>query len=476
MKLSEIKVLSKDELQRVNLYSLEILESVGIKTESKKVINLFKEAGAIVDVKEGVIKIPSHLVEEALKAAPHPEEITLFDRNGKPSIKFSETVGIVSGFNAVYVLEGKERRPAKREDVAKFAKLADALKNINVVGVQALPQDVLREACEVYAAEETLLNTRKHTFYSPTNGKVVKTIFKMAEAITGVPLSKVPILSCQVSPTSPLKWEIGAAEVLLEAAKANVLCNVLPEPITGITAPVTLAGTLALLNAEFLSGITISQLARKGTPVMYGPAPTILDMKTANPVIGTPEAVLLRIASIQLAKFHGLPSHIIALDSDSHCLDEQNSWEKLATILMALASGVNFIVNAGMFATGMTVSYEQLVVDDELAGYSLRLLRGIDVDDDKLAIDVIKNVGHMGHYLKEKHTLKYLQEEHWMPELSCRSRYGEWRKVGAKDVIERAKEKALKTLKEHKVEELDETIKENVRSVRKRFEKEVLKK
>ncbi|GAH28474.1 unnamed protein product, partial [marine sediment metagenome] len=199
--------------------------------------------------------------------------------------------------------------------------------------------------------------------------------------------------------------------------------------------PGNLAGVLTVHNAEVLSGIVISQLVRKGTPVVYGSAWTTFDMRQANVVIGAPETALMRIAGAQLARFYHIPSHTIGPDSDSHCLDEQNAWEKFLTLHSAFTSGVNLVVNAGMFATGLTVSFEQLVLDNEMAGIVYRLVEGIEISPQTIALGVIKRVGPKGNFLEEPHTLKYLRSsEHWEPKLSSRCVYEKWIEDGGKDV------------------------------------------
>jgi trimethylamine--corrinoid protein Co-methyltransferase len=298
----------------------------------------------------------------------------------------------------------------------------------------------------------------------------------MAKVISGEEdLSKAPIITLENSPTSPLAWGANAVESLIETATNGILFNVLPSPMSGTTSPITLAGTLQILNAEVLSAILIAQLARKGTPVMYGSAANITDMREANPVACTPEAAILDIACIQLGKYYNLPTNTVGADSDSHCLDEQAAWEILLTGTAAICAGANTMLNVGMISNGMQVSYEQLVIDNEILGLLFRFCNGIELSHETLATDLIKKVGPEGHFLAEANfAMRYLDKEYWTPILSCRSTYGKWAKQGRKDVVERAKENTQKILNEHKAEELPKNVENELRQIVRRFEKRVI--
>lgn len=474
MKLSKLKVLSDDELSAIHDASLKILWEVGVKVESDKALKITKDAGATVDLQAKIVKVPEYLINDALDSAPKTENIKFFNRNCEVSLKLGQgRTHAFSGFNAIHMLDSKTgtRRLATKEDVANFAKLADALDNIDGVGTQAIPQDTLPLSADVRAAEAMFLNTEKHLFFCPSRVTTTRTIFDMARTVAGVDnLSEAPLISIQSSPTSPLHWEAEAIEILIETSKNGLMCEILPQPITGATSPVTLAGSLVVHNAENLSGILMTQLANRGSPVMYGCAPTVFDMKEATPIIGAPEAALLRIASVQLAQLYNLPSHSIAPDTDSHCQDEQNAWERIITTAAPMAAGVDLIVNSGMFETGLTVSHEQLVIDNEILGFLHRFIRGIDVSPDLLSIELIKKVGVAGHYLKEKETLMHLRREHWMPAISSRATYGRWTELGAKDIVMKAHEKAEKILREYQPKPLDPKIQEDLHEIVKKFE------
>jgi trimethylamine--corrinoid protein Co-methyltransferase len=166
-----------------------------------------------------------------------------------------------------------------------------------------------------------------------------------------------------------------------------------------------------------------------------------------------------------------MPVHCIAPDSDAQCHDEQMAWEKIITFFAALNSGVNIFMNCGMFSTGLIASFEQLVIDNELAGFLLRAIKGIDVNEDTLALDLIRKVGPKGHFLNQMHTVRHIRTEYWLPELSNRATYKKWVTSGSRDVLVKAKEKVQKILREHKAPKLDVVKRNQIRGIIKKFER-----
>jgi trimethylamine--corrinoid protein Co-methyltransferase len=250
----------------------------------------------------------------------------------------------------------------------------------------------------------------KPLYFSPDHDRVMRVIVEMARVVAGAnDLRARPLAICQVSPTSPLQWEQGAADSLILAARAGFPVAVLPEPFCGVSAPVSLAGTLVMHHAETLSGVVLANAARTGAPIIYGSAWTTFDMRVGNVSIGAPETMLLRIAGGQLARHCRLPYHCIGPDTDSQLIDYQSATEKTSTAWAALCGGVNVFVNCGMIATGMTVGMDQLVLDDELAGYMKRIAAGIRVDRETLASDAIREVGPAGNFLTHDLTLALMR-------------------------------------------------------------------
>lgn len=466
-------VLSADEIKEVDKATIKVLSEVGVSIASERACRVLEEAGGRVDHKTQVVSIPEELVRKSISSAGQ-RTVQLFDREGVNSIKLEgKRTYNISGFDATYTLdtESGERRPSTKHDVGEFAKLADALPNIHVVGTQAIPQDVPARSAELHAVETILNNTSKHCHFSLSDAEIARAVFEMVRhACGGQDLSSKPPITSMASPTSPLRWEKNAIETLIETASAGIPLHIISQPIAGITAPITLAGVLLLQNVETLAGLVVAQLLRPGTPVIYGYVPTVLDMHEANAAIASPEGAIMRIASAQVAKHYDLPCLSAGPDTDAHVHDEQTAWEKAITGLAIYLGGADLMLNPGMFSSGLIVSYEQLVIDNEILGYLERVANGMRATPDTLVVDLVRKVGHGGQFLKEAHTLKQFKNEFWIPDISSRAAYGRWMQKGGHDVVKSAREKARRLLTEHHPQELPANTKEKLARVIKDFE------
>jgi trimethylamine--corrinoid protein Co-methyltransferase len=283
--------------------------------------------------------------------------------------------------------------------------------------------------------------------------------------------SEKPVGICQISPISPLSWSSGTAEALVLLAQERFPLLILPEPYAGVTSPITVAGLVTMNNIENLAGIVFSQLVSPGAPVIYGAAWTTFEMKRSAVLIATAERNICTVAGAQMAGYYNLPSHCIAFDTDSNIYDEQNGFEKIFNVISTMQSGIDVIINAGMIGTGMSVSYEQLVVDNEIAKFIRRYIDGATVDRDTIGVDAIKNVGHHKNFMIEEHTFKYLKSKEYMDyDVSNREIYDNWIKKGKPSITDNARESAARILREHKVRELSGEKKESITRLIKEFE------
>jgi trimethylamine--corrinoid protein Co-methyltransferase len=467
------KVLSLDEIGEIDEATVQVLSEVGVSIASEKACQILDAAGAQVDHKTGIAKIPEDLVRRSISLSVRTP-LNLYDRSGESFMRLEgKRTYNISGFDATYTLDSDtgERRPSTKRDIGQFAKIADALPNIHVVGTEAIPQDVPARSAELHAVEVILNNTSKHCHFSPSDAEVAQAVFRMVRLACGRDdLTSKPPITSMVSPTSPLRWEKNAIETLMETAAAGIPLHIISQPIAGITAPITLAGVLLLQNVETLAGLVVAQLVRSGTHVIYGYVPTVLDMREANAAIASPEGAIMRIASAQVAKYYGLPCLSAGPDTDAHVHDEQTAWEKAITGFAIYLGGADLMLNPGMFSSGLIVSYEQLVIDNEILGYLERVVRGMRADQETLAVDLVRKVGHGGQFLKEAHTLKQFKSEHWIPDISCRAAFGRWMHKGGRDIVESAREKARAILREHHPQELPTSRKEELAGIVKDFE------
>ncbi len=444
MKLNLLQVLSDDEIRRIHEASVHILESCGVKLHSRKMLAFLHDRGLPVDADTGVVRFPRSCLEAALTAVP--PQLDVFDRAGQ----FAFTLGggsarIAAGHNAVFWVDSEtgRTRPSTIADVEVFARLCEHLPEIHMIGVPVMPQDApVPVATLLYGLAACIENSRKPLYFSTDNAAVNRACMELLRAAFAGDLSTQPYGIGQLSSTSPLYWEEGVLDALTDTVLAGVPLALLPEPNAGLSAPYTLAGLVTMHNAECLSGLVMAQLLRPGAKVMYGSSWTTTDMRSGAALVGSTETTICRIAGAQLARFYHTPSHTTAPNSDNHAHDEQNAWEKTFSMFASVAAGNDLIVNCGMFATGMTCSHEQLLMDEEISAMSLRIARGLTVNEDTIARDLIESIGPQGEmYLTADHTLRWLRsDEHLAPRLSVRSARAAWEAAGAKDTYQVARQ------------------------------------
>jgi len=401
--------------------------------------------GLPVDHNGQVVRFPKSCIEESLAAIP--SQFVVFDRSGK----FAFVLGdhqpkIAAGHNAVFWVDTDtgQTRASTVADVENFARICDQLDAIDVIGIPVMPQDVPDpKATLLYGVRACVENSTKPIYFSTDNLKVNRACIEILQAaFEGDSPEQVYGIN-QLSSTSPLYWEEGALEALVDTVNADVPLAVLPEPNAGMSAPYTLAGLLTMNNAECLSGLAMVQLLKPGHKVIYANSWTTTNTHTGAALVGSAETTVCRIAAAQLARFYNVPSHTTAPNSDNHAHDEQNAWEKTLSQFCSIAAGHDLIVNCGMFATGMTYSNEQLLMDAEITAAAKRIAAGICVREDTIAADLIKQVGPRGEtYLTTEHTLKWLRSDEYVKTmLSVTGPRAVWEAQGSRNTYEIARDK-----------------------------------
>jgi len=269
---------------------------------------------------------------------------------------------------------------------------------------------------------------------------------------------KLPLFAIYVEPSSPLDNSREAVEKLLFAAENDIPVIYTPCPICGATAPATMAGTLVQCLAECLAGLVIAQLKRKGAALIIGGVMSILDMTTTVLSYGAPELALLSAAMTNIAQYLGLPMFSTAGCSDAKTLDEQAALESAVSIAFAALSGANLIHDVGYLESGLNGSYDMLVMSNEIISAVKRILRGVPVDAEHLALEAIRRVGPVGQYLMDEHTMKHFRHEFWVPELLDRSNWDTWQARGGKTLKERVHEKVLDLIEHYEAPPLPEKV------------------
>ncbi|MDD5697470.1 MAG: trimethylamine methyltransferase family protein [Victivallaceae bacterium] len=468
MKLSQWKTLTDDEISRIHAASLDILENTGLLYESREVRQILLAGGASCTGE--MVRFPKQLVEDCI--ARNKSTVNICNREGRELFAIGDgQVRFAGGHNAVFVMSDDKgsRRSSVLKDVEDFAKICEALEDIDIVGVPLNPGDVPDRMMLAHAVAAILKNSKKPVFFSSESREVNRAIIELARQTTGIKdfREKSSMIS-QLSSTSPLYWEPGAAESVVECARAGMPLAFLPQPIAGMTAPYTLAGNITVHNAEVLSGVVLAHLVNPGAPLIYAAAWTVCDMRYGNVIIGRPEAALMRIAGAQMARFYHMPSHCIGPDSDSNLYDEQMGWEKMMSLLAAVSGGNDLIVNSGMFGTGMTATNEQLLLDNEMNRFARRMAAGINVSSESIAAELIKNIGPRGIFLDSEHTLMNLHSGEHVESLVIKGlNYENWKNNGALSASALADEKVeeiltaknASVLAEDNALELDEILK-----------------
>jgi trimethylamine--corrinoid protein Co-methyltransferase len=266
---------------------------------------------------------------------------------------------------------------------------------------------------------------------------------------------------------SPLHLDTSVTDILLEWCTHGLPVVLSSAPMAGSTSPVTLAGALVQLNAEQLSGVVLTQLVQAGAPVLAGYIPGVADMRSGGYLGGAIEFGMMQAAAAQMAHFYGVPIYGSGGMSDSKVPDAQAGYEKMATLLLAAMGGCNYIHHAlGMVTNMNAVSLEQMVIDDDIVGMVMRVLRGIVSTDDMLAVEAIDRVGPGGHYLMDAHTLHFMRSELFHPELADRQIRASWEAAGKRDIRDRALARVEKLLREHEPPGVPQEVD---RAVRNRF-------
>ena len=466
----QYQILSQKEVQSIHDASLQILKRIGVKSRRQEVLQIFSQGGAEVDFEQGRVRIPSSLVEDALNKAP--SKIILCGRDEKNDLVLEDKkVYFGTGGAALNVLDletGNLRR-ALLQDIANIARLVDALDNIHFFVRPVVAQDIPREFLDVNKYYAALTNTSKHVMGSAYSVKSALKVIDLAEKVVGgkEALRRRPIISFITSwMKSPLALDDFTTSILIRIAEERIPVALSSAPMAGSTSPVTLAGTLALVNAEQLSGIVLTQLVSPGAPVLYGAIPSVADMSNMSFLCGAVELGMLNTAAAQLAQYYDIPFYAWAGLTESKIPDVQAGYEKATGALLVGLAGANYIHNAaGMLDSTTTVAYEQYVIDNEIIGMVMRALKGIEVNEETLALEVIDTVGPGGNFVAEPHTVAHMRSEFFFPKLSDRSNREKWLAEGGKDARQRAREIAINILATHKPLAIPGEVDKEIRSL-----------
>jgi trimethylamine--corrinoid protein Co-methyltransferase len=455
--------LDRDKLRDIHSSTLEILEKTGVKVDEENALKLLKDAGAIVDFDKKIARIPHGLIEEMTKKSR--KCATLCGRNPKYDVVLGEgQVHVMTESTGIRVLDMDTEavRTATKKDVEDSARLADALENIHLYSIMVDALDFPEKIMGLEEIDAMFNNTEKHIDTGALGTDATRDMIAMAAAVAGgfEELKKRPIIDFMQTPVSPLIHERKNTEGIIECAKHEVPIIILNMAQAGGTAPMTLAGLLSINNAEILSGMLIAYLTNSNVPLVYGTTSIVLNQKsTSGPsIFGLVEEGLISAASAQLAKYYGFPCVVGACFGARATADsrEVGLLAPLSLVFPALA-GADILYGVGMIDEALTLSYEEMVIGNEVAGMILRAVKGIEVNEETLAKDVINKVGQGGNFLVEKHTFKNLTKEVFIPKIFDRPKL--------QDILRSGRERAKQILATHVPEPLDKDVKQQLREI-----------
>ncbi|MGD2165652.1 MAG: trimethylamine methyltransferase family protein [Anaerolineae bacterium] len=444
--------LSDEQVREVHYATLEILSGTGVEMQDPQGREILLEAGAWESNER--VKIPENLVTDAIEEAP--SRIPMHDRLGNLTmpLELGKTFfGAGSDTTFTLDVETGERRRTTAQDVRDVARLCDALDNLDFIMSMGNPADVPPDDLYIHEFAGMIRGSVKPNVYTAKDRADVEDIYRIAAAVAGSEerLREEPFLLLYAEPISPLMIIEESLQKLIFCAEKGVPAGYIPSPNMGGGGPITLAGALALGNAECLVGLVISQLLNPGTPYIYGMNTAAMDMKTTIISYGSPEWPLGMMAQMDLARYYDLPAWSAAGATDSKVVDAQAGIEITFSILANFLARATLVHDVGYIEYGSTSSMEALVIADEVIRQTRFFVKGIEVSPRTLALEATARVRPGGGYLADDHTLENWREAQWHPSLIDRERYDDWVEGGREDMFTRANERAKEILADHEV-------------------------
>ena len=453
-----LKFLDKDEEDLVHEQSLRVLREIGVMVHSGPVLKMLGDAGAQVDPKKMVAKMPEDMVMAAIAKAPKHFSLCARDKKNDVVLPATGYPYICTNGLSVYMpdLKTGKNRPTTRKDLADFAKLADYLDAVSYFWPEVTAGDVPESSHNVHEVWVSLRAGRKHVQGDSVDREDAKMQVKLASLVVGgeEELRKRPIISCTCCPIAPLSFEKGAVEAQIEFARAGVPVSSMSMSMSGMSSPVTIAGTIVNSNAENLASIVITQTAKPGAPHIYASESTPIDMNTGGINYVANESPIISAGSAQMAKRYGMPCMVGQWGVDGKKPGMMRSFNELATIALTMISGTDCCSGMGGLDSALGASLEQMVIDAYLWEGFRPVMRKITINKETVAFDVMKAVGQGGTFLTQPHTAMNFKKELYMPD----KRKLAWEATLSNKMVVEARKVVVKALKEHVVPPIDKGI------------------
>jgi trimethylamine---corrinoid protein Co-methyltransferase len=462
----QFSILSDSQLEDIHLAALEVLRRTGIRFHHPGAVDMLKHAGAFVS-DGNLVKFPTRMVENALSSTPG--RVIMCDRNGKQAVFLEgRKVNFGTGSDCLNLLdpESGEHRRFTQNDIINGYHLCDALPNIHFVMSIGLPADVDPKCTYDVQMAMMLEHTTKPIVFVTNDQASCQRAIDMAAVVAGgyEPLREQQHILLYSEPSSPLQQSKTAVDKLLMMAEYELPVVHSPGPQMGGTAPITMASGLSMSLAEIFSSLVLHQLKKPGAPFIFGAGLHHMDMKATQICYASPEFQLTKAAIAELGRWYGIPTWGYAGCSDAKVMDEQAALEAMLSVLMAQLSGGNLIHDVGYMESGLTCSYEMIVLTDELVSMTNNLMKAIDTSTDSLMLDEIDRVGPGGHFLNTDQTLNRFRD-FWYPTLLDRSIRSTWLRKGATTLGNRLNAKVKEIIKDHKPEPMNKSVVKQVNEI-----------
>lgn len=440
----------KDHVKRLDRTGRRILEQVGVRIAEPRYLDLLKKAGANVDHGEARARFSGDWLDETLSKAP--SKFVLYSRDGSRDIELGSGKTHFSNGGRVFRIlsmgTGGYRRTALR-DVKHTAALVQDLEHIDLYIIACQAHDLDPQGYHLNDFYHAMNHTTKHVMGGCDHVEGAREVYRLAEIVAGgaKAFRDRAFISVITNPISPLTIEAKTLDILDFCCNHSIPVTCAPAPISGATAPASLAGTLAQLHAEALAGVAVTQVLCPGAPILYGSVPTSMDLRSMDFTMGSVEMAMMNSMAVHLARLYNLPIYGSAGVTESKRPEIQAGVEKAFSILGVALAGADLIhLAAGMLDSGNSIAYEQYIIDDEIIGMTKRMLKGIDMSEEALAYEVIKNVGPGGNYVAEEHTVDHMMDEFFYPELAVRCNFDLWEERDRPDMLSRANKRVERIL------------------------------
>jgi trimethylamine--corrinoid protein Co-methyltransferase len=466
---SRLQLLDDDLTTKVIDEGISLLQNPGLEIHHPEIVDILCSAGSVVEKTPPIVKIPERIAREALASCPR--KFSLYDLEGSRAVTYgTNLIHFNPGSSALRILDQDSQRARlpTTMDYVRFTKLVQMLPKLDAQSTALICSDVPDEIKDLYRLYLSLVFGKKPIVTGAFRMDTLPVMLELLSAAAGgiEELRKKPRAVFDICPSSPLQWSQTASQNLIDCARNDVPIQIIPMPIAGATAPVTIAGTLTQLTAECLSGLILAQLIRKGCRIVWGGSPVVFDMKHSTTPMGAVGSWKISIAYAQIGKSLGLPTQNYLGISDAKVLDAQCGMESALGVFLGAQAGLDMISGAGMLAFENCQSFEKLVLDTEIIGMARHFLQGIHIRDNPLAQHILRDVGHGSDFLSHEHTLRWFKEEFYYPSpVIERQHPDQWQENGSLTSWERAQTIANQQISNWTAPDVDKKLCQELRKI-----------